>query len=405
MRVRDSLRAPVVSLLSQGTGLVQLLLILGRAGTGQATDAYFYLFNLGLVPIFCIVVGMMYPSLLTDNKISRSGLMRIRWATSLLSVLFVVGGALWLSAYDRLASPLVGLAVVSTLNTLVQSRLWFRAVAAEAGGNALWIAGIALPPNLLAAAVLLYPWNTPASAMTAMVSGLLVGNLGLLAFMARHDVGKMVLNAAPPNTGSPGGSFWFLSLASIEFLGQTVLQSLAVLLPPSSITLLNVGYRIVGSVSATFVNATMPSLVHQTTDSPRSARRFLRVVVFVVGVCAITIVVGVRIVRPDLLVPTMVLAMWLIASAAAAVAARMSFRFLAPHASTRTIGVVITVVVLAVLSSRGAEFNLTVLLCGYAAMDGAAAMLLLWPLKDRLMSLVLAGTLAGLGAVWASIYL
>jgi hypothetical protein len=99
-----------------------------------------------------------------------------------------------------------------------------------------------------------------------------------------------------------------------------------------------------------------------------------------------------------------VIAIWLITSAAGAVAGRMSFRFLAPHASVRTIGVVITIVVLTAFSSGYPGFHLTVLLCAYAAIDAAAAMLLLWPLKDRLMSVVLAGAIVCLCAIWVSYY-
>ena len=47
----------------------------------------------------------------------------------------------------------------------------------------------------------------------------------------------------------------------IGFVAQTVMQSLAVLLPAASLTMLNLANKLVGSISATFVNATMPLLV------------------------------------------------------------------------------------------------------------------------------------------------
>ena len=205
--------------------------------------------------------------------------------------------------------------------------------------------------------------------MTSMTCGLVVGNAGLLIFMALRRIGDSVVDSAPDHTETRGTSLWFLSLASIAFLGQTLLQSFAVLLPASSITLLNVGYKIVGSVSATFVNAIMPMIVHQGTDSSRSARRFLRIVIVAVAAAGAVLVVAVWIVRPYLLVPAVVIAIWLTTSAAAAVAARMSYRFLAPHASVRTIGVVIAIVALTAFSSAYQGFSLTVILCAYAA-DG-----------------------------------
>jgi hypothetical protein len=385
-------------------GLLQLLLILVRAGANQATDAYFYLFTLGLAPITCIIVGVMYPSLLNERRMTRRGLVRLRRTTPLLSLLFVAAGSLWLLANNRLSGQLVGLAIACAVNSMVQSRLWFRAVAAEAGGNALWIAGVALPANMVAVTVLLFPWNTSAAFMTAMTCGLVVGNAGLLICMSLQRIGDSVLDSAPDHTETQGASLWFLGLASVSFLGQTLLQSFAVLLPASSITFLNVGYKIVGSVSATFVNAIMPVIVHQGTDSSRSARRFLRIVIVVVSTAGAFLAVAVWMIRPDLLVPAVVIAIWLTTSAAAAVAERTSFRFLAAHASARTIGVVIAIVALTAISSAYPGFNLTVLLCAYAAMDGLAAMLLLWPLKDRLMSFILAGAIACLCAIWVSSY-
>jgi hypothetical protein len=346
----------------------------------------------------------MYPSLLNERRISRRGLVRIRRYTPLLSLLFVTAGSLWLLANDRLSGQIVGVAIACAVNSMVQARLWFRAVATEAGGNAIWIAGVALPANILAVAMLLVPWNTPAIVMTAMTCGLIIGNAGLLIIMALRKIGDSVLDSAPDHTETSGVSLWFLGLSSIAFIGQTLLQSFAVRLPASSLTYLNIGYKIVGSASATFVNAIMPLIVHQGTDSPHSARRFLRIVVVAVGIAGTLLVIAVSIIRPYLLVPSVVIAIWLITSAAGAVAGRMSFRFLAPHASVRTIGVVIAIVALTAFSSAYPGFSLTVLLCAYAAIDAAAAMLLLWPLKDRLMSVVLAGAIICLSIIWLSSY-
>jgi hypothetical protein len=384
----SAFRAPAVSAASQAIGLVQLVLILARAGTNNATDAYFYLFNLGLVPINCIVVGLMYPSLLNEFRLSRAGLRTIRWVTPLCGALFVCGGAAWLAWRDRLTEGLLALVILTGANAVVQAGVWFRAVAAEAGGNALWIAGIALPPNLLAVAALAYPWTEPATAMTTMMAGLLGGNLALAVFMHRRAVGDDIVASADEH-GAGSGSLWFLALSSSSYVGQTVLQSLAVLLPASGITLLNVAYKLVGSVSATFVNATMPSLVHRDTESRSAARRFLRLVAATVTAGGLGLVGAVRVLRPELVLPALVVATWLLCSTASAVAARMSFRFLRPGASGRTIAVVVAVVALTALTSYGPGFSLTVLLCAYAALDGGSAMLLLWPLRDRLMSVAL----------------
>jgi hypothetical protein len=222
--------------------------------------------------------------------------------------------------------------------------------------------------------------------------------------MARRRIGQAVIDSAPSESTSGSGHFWFLSLSAVGYLGQIFLQSLAVLLPASSITILNIGVKIVGSTSATFVNASMPAIVHQGTNSPDSARRFLRIILLVVGVGGIVLVVGAWTGWPNLLRPAAVIALWLIASSAQAVAFRMSYRFLAPRSTTRTIAVVVIVVVLSALSARDARFDLTVALCGYAMLDAASALLLLLPLRDRWMSVLLGGVVTGLAVAWLASY-
>jgi hypothetical protein len=222
-----------------------------------------------------------------------------------------------------------------------------------------------------------------------MVSGLILGNIALLTFMAKRGIGDSIVARRASIQSSRRGLLWFFSTASAGLVARTVLQSLAVLLGPSSITLLNVAFKIVGSLSVTFVNTTMPLLVHAESDSPRLGRRFLRVATVAVGTTGVVAIVGVGFLRPDYFLPAMVIAIWLIGSSAAAVANRMSYRFLTPRVTgTRSIIALGLITGLAVLSTHQPGFNLIVLLCAYAAIDGANATLLLWALKDRLMSAV-----------------
>jgi hypothetical protein len=293
--------------------------------------------------------------------------------------------------------------VISGVNAVVQARLWFRAIAAEAGGQAVWIAGVALPANIVAVAALAPAWSAPELAVTAMVGGLLVGNLGLLLVMGRQQVGDDILRDSPMNARSRKGLAWFLGTASFAFVCQTILQSLAVLLPAASLTILNLAIKLVSSISASFVNATMPLLVHGRTDSPSMARRFLRIVVLAEAVGAIVLVAGTHLVRPDLLVPAVVVAVWLVGSGASAVSQRMAFRFLqAREIAKRQMALLGVVVLLALASSWTDRFTLSVLLCAYAALDVVSATLLLWPLKDRRMAAPLGAATLTVAAVWVS---
>jgi hypothetical protein len=398
--LRSIFRGPALSLASQAIGLVQLVALLWRAGANEATDAYFYLFNVGMLPIQVLIVGVMYPLLINTERLTRRGIRRIRWGVPALSVALMLGGSGYLYFNDRLSTELWPLAGVALLNAFVQARLWFRGVTAEAGGDPRWNAAIALPANALATLSLLIPFDSPATIVTVMVSALVVGNMALLAFAARSKVGDHVIAAAPEASMGRGGVYWFFTKASTGYAGLIILQSLAVLLPPSAVTLLNVAVKIVGSIAATFVNAVMPQIIHHQTDSIDASKKFLRGLVGVLALASVAAIWGVSLVDNELLIPAICVGLWVVASASAAVAQRMSFRFLPPSASRVTLIAVPLVVALAFASSLSPGFQLVILLCAYASVDGSTAGLLLLTLKDRLMSWVLAITCLALAIIW-----
>jgi len=118
----------VISLASQIVGLGQLVLIILRAGTKWQR---------------CLLLSLQPrhgPDLLHRGRDDVPGtaeqdqdvperLRRIRWIT--LSLAFVAGGSLWLGWHGRLGPSLLGVALFSGLNSLVQALLWYRAVAAS----------------------------------------------------------------------------------------------------------------------------------------------------------------------------------------------------------------------------------------------------------------------------------
>jgi hypothetical protein len=398
---RSMVRGPALSLASQLVGLAQLFALLWRHGPSGATDAYFYLFNLGLLPTQVGIVGVLYPMLLSQDRISRPGAVLLGRITVASAITATIAGSLWLALAGRLPTSLFALVALGALNAAFQARLFHRAVLAEASGTPQWMAAVALPANALATLVLLAPWATSTAAATAMMGALVVGNGGFLMLLHRLRLGADVLAALPTSRSSDQhGPAWFLTKAGVGYGGLMVLQSLAVLLPPSTLTLLSLSIKLVGSISSTFVNAVMPLLVHQSTHSPAEGRRFLRVLVIGLGVGGLG-VSGVAIsVWPQHGAAAMVLSLWLIASASAAVAQRMAFRFLPPHASRATILAVPVVVALASLSSRSQEFDLSMLLCAYAGVDAATGFLLLVALRDRFMTVVTGAVLVTLCALW-----
>ncbi|GAB2888729.1 hypothetical protein [Nocardioides pacificus] len=179
-----------------------------------------------------------------------------------------------------------------------------------------------------------------------------------------------------------------------------VIQSLSLVLPASTLTLLAVPMKIVGSVAATFVNTVMPRLVHQGTHSADEGARFMRTMVALLASIGLAGVVICHFLLPDYFVMSTVVALWLPASAAAAIAQRLAFRLLLPRASRITIVVVPLLVLGVAISSRAENFGLTALLCAYAAVDAATSFLILIALRLRLMALISGTLLAGLLTIW-----
>lgn len=399
--VRNLLRGPALSLASQLIGLAQLAVLLLAFGATNATDGYFYVFNLGLLPVQILTVGVMYPLLLNNERISKRAAGRVRWATTVLAVVMVAIGAAIFTASGRLTDDLWLIFLLSAANAAVQSRVWFRAVLVEAEGDVRWISSVALPANVLATLVLLLPWGGSESAVIGMLAALAAGNLGLLVVMRQKKVGDKALNALQESASGRSG-LWFFSKSAVGYGGLMVLQSLAVFLPPSALTLLSLAIKIVGSASATFVNAVMPALVHQSTESAQGGKRFLRIMAVVLASCGAVFVFLVGTFFPDYLVPAVILALWLVASASAAASQRMAFRFLRANASRMAMAAVIVVVVLATFSTNSPGFQLVTLLSAYAAVDACTGFLLLVALRDRLMAFVSGTTLLLVALIWGT---
>ncbi|GHP17323.1 hypothetical protein RN2511_020590 [Rhodococcus sp. NKCM2511] len=380
------LRGPVLSLASQGTGVVQLALLIWRNGANTSTDAYFYLWNLGLLPTLTLLVGVMYPMLLSEHRISRRGVGILRWSTPLLSIVFVGVGAAWLELNGKLGIDLLPIVAASAANAAIQAVVWFRAVFSEAEGDPRWMSGIALPANMLAVLTLLIPWGDPVRSVTAMLIALFLGNICLLLAMVRKGVGNTALAAVPlVGIRSRSGAGWFFARSGIGQTAVVLIQSTAVLLPASNLTILSVATKIVGAASATLVNAVVPTLIHQSTDSPASGRKFLQALW--IGLTPIAL--GGSVIAffwyRELLVPVAIVGIWLICATTAAVAQRMTFRFLPPSASRLTMVSVSVVAVAAIVSSRVGNFDVNVLLAAYASVEALSGALLLFALKVRLL--------------------
>jgi hypothetical protein len=394
------LRGPIVSTASQVVGLLQLALILGVFGASNATDAYLYLFSLSTIPVAVFLSGLMLPTLLNENRMTKRGLARLRWITPTTSLILVTGGTAWLAVVGKLELQLMPMVLAIAVNGIIQALAWFRAVAAAAEGDALWISGVALPANVLAALLLLLPWPNQENALVAMVFGLVAGNLVILLRMRHLGIGQKAL-ASAPSKASARGSFWFLGQASASYAGQAALLSVAAILPATGLTYINVAYKVVASATTTLVNALMPHFVNQSSSSPKSGRRFTRIVLPMVVCLGAVLAIMVNLVNPDLSVPAVVVGIWLVTSTNAAIATRMSYKFLPANASRISIFVMAIVASLAISSTGLQGFSLTIVLAAFAAMDAGTASVLFWLLRDRFLSLLMATSFVAVATIGA----
>ena len=382
--------------------MLQLVGLLYRHGATASTDAYFYLFGFGLLPVQILVVGVFYPLLLNEQRISRRGAMRFyRW-TPFIAVLTVTAGGVVLAATGRMTTTVIVTAVLCAANAAVQGALWCRAVTVEASGEARFVASVALPANLAALTVLVFPWPTSAWTVNAMMLGLLAGNLALFAVFYRRRLGSDVVAGLPasPGRSQRRGFLWFFGKSAVGYGGSLTIQSISLTLPASALTLLAVPSKIVASVSTTFVNAVVPKYVHQQSASAAFANRLLARLLSVEAALTSAIVLGIAVAGVPYVALAAAVALWLLASTSAAVSQRVSFRFLHPRASRATMLVVPVVVVAAAVSTRSPNFNLTALVCAYALIDGGTSLLLLTALRLRRAALFSALTCGAILALW-----
>jgi hypothetical protein len=395
------LGAPGLSLASQVMGLLQLVALLWRYGASNATDAYFYLFNLGNLPTQILIVGVLYPVLINDDRVTRRRAAQFGVWVPVTALLAVAAGAGFLGLTGRVSIELAPVIVLSSINAVIQARLWFYAVIAAAGGVPHWIAAIALPANFLATVTLVIPWGSSLASVTAMMLSLTLANAVFLIATVRSRASVGVIQQLPETSATRSFThLWFVAKSATSYGGLMIVQSLALTLPPATLTLLTLPMKVVASVSATFVNAVMPILVHQTTDSPAAARRFLRILVLLLGAVGAAGVAGAALLAPEYFLEVLIVALWLVASAASSVAGRLAYRFLKPSASRITIVIVPVIVVAVAVSTLSPSFGLLALLCAYAAVDAASSFLLLAALRDRVMAGLCAILTLGLALIW-----
>jgi hypothetical protein len=372
-------------------GVVQLVL-LARGGTfGAATDAYFFLFGLSMLPTQVLLAGVLYPMLLNEGGARPRQANRLRWGTPFLSVGCVGIGIGVLAISHRELQGLGPTMVLLAVNGALSATLWFDTLWLAARGRATWYAAVALPANAVACVALLPAWEPPTTRVAVMTGALVAGNVAYLAFLHAREL-RVAMADAP--VGRPqqatGASWWFTARSAAGYAGGSLLQAFALSLPASAVTTVSIITRIVGSSTTTLVNAALPRYVHMGSEDPEPAfafvRRFLRPLGLAFGVSAL---VAAAVDRSAPASVALVLA-WAIATFTNAVVQQLSFRFL-PPARARTVLVTVGAVLagMAVVTGFG-QLTLHLLLFGFVALDLVPAVAMARHLRRP--SVVLFGT-------------
>lgn len=377
------LRAPVISGLSQLLGLVQIALLTRATDTGIATDAYFLLFGFALLPSQILVAGVWYPMLI--NKVGTTPRTHhlLRVAAPSLVVVAVLGGTVLLALRDRLPANAELMVPLLITNGMIAVSLWFDALWLAARGRATWFAGVALPANAFACVALALPWTTLDRRVVAMLVGLVVGNALLWLYFRVTRMGPRS-EQLPTGTGSARSSAsWFLAKSASGHVGLNLVQALALTLPASSVTILSILTRVVGSTSTTAINALMPTLVNANQSSREPALRFLWLVSAPLTAALVVTSVVSAVLGFDPVTYAAVGIGWVIAASGNAVAQRLAYRFLDPAASR--VSIVVMFAILAVLGVAAATgtLSLPILVVGCVTIEAVTAMALLWVLNAQ----------------------
>jgi hypothetical protein len=390
--LKSASAAPVLSIGSQGLGVVQLALLLSQGGATASADAYFYLLTLGVTPTLVLTVGVLYPSLLNSRTLDDG---RARWTRLLsfgLSVTSVAFGTLWVHANRPETAYLAPIAIGLAANAAVQSQSYYFAVCADAIGRPKWTACLALPANALACIVLIPRWPSSGMATAVMVSALVAGNTAFLLGARKSDV-RLSLNATDSGTASARSRYpyWFLIRAVSGNLAQVVVGSLAVALAASAVTIINVVGKVVGSLGVTITGALLTKMIHRTSAGRDQALSFVRWTTTAVVLAATPLVLIGTVAAEQNVLLVLVSITWLAASPAATVASRLSYRHLPPRASIRTVGATWSILAWTVALFACGAGSSTILVASLGLLDALVAGVLFAAMRMRKHALLAGG--------------
>ncbi|WP_139765909.1 hypothetical protein [Gordonia sp. i37] len=379
--VAGYLRAPSIALASQGLGLIQLVALLARHGPTDATDCYLYFYNLGLLPVQIILVGVFYPMLINKTDVSKRFVDLYGAITPVLSVATIGLGMVWMLENGRQFNVVVQIGLLCGLNAFVQSIVWFRGICAEASGNPVWISGATLPASFFALVALALPLRDSLQTVVAMLLFMLLGSMALVVIQIRSYSVAGVVGEYRSDRASPVVNYWFLARSTTGYGAAVGIQSLSAQLPPAALTISSIPVKIVGATTTIFVNTLLPRLVHRNSTDELAGRPLLRYAVVTISLVSAIACIATFFLAGRYVLFVVIVAIWLIVSSISSVVTRFAMRYREPRQLVVTVAVPIGVLSLLWLTSLSSGFSVGAVICAYALVDGVTSAVL-----SRLMS-------------------
>ncbi|MDR7184911.1 hypothetical protein J2X85_001945 [Microbacterium trichothecenolyticum] len=294
-RLISSSSSTVLAGLTQGFGLLQLLLLVAGSPTIES-DSYFYLISWAQLPTQLIVSGFVYPVWLSGTRAVRR-----RLQVALISAPFVAAAgplvAMWIfqSITGGYSTLLLHSALFSALGVVLCCG-WALALRLAADGNTAWVSAVTLISNILSCATLLAMTHADVSArMSGMLIAQIVGMVVTTILMVRSHPTLLKRLTAEPTQGRivTSKSEWYLLQSLAGYGGMLILQTLSAALAPAALSILGLIGRLVSGLNTVVTNAIVPKLIHSGSDSDRSVARFVNIVVAIsLSVASLGIVIA-----------------------------------------------------------------------------------------------------------------